>query len=35
MALATHFDQVVVNDDLEGAVREILEIIRRARGGQT
>src|SRR5216684_481355 len=31
MALATHFDHVVVNDDLERAVREILEIIDRAR----
>ncbi len=35
MALATHFDHVVVNDDLERAVREILEIIDRARERQT
>jgi len=35
MALAPHFDQVVVNDDLEGAVQEVLEIIRRTRERHT
>ncbi len=35
MALANHFDHVVVNDDLERAAREILEIIRHARERQT
>jgi guanylate kinase len=35
VALATHFDHVVVNDDLERAVGEILEIIARARERQT
>jgi guanylate kinase len=35
MALATRFDHVVVNDDLERAVGEILEIIARARERQT
>ena len=31
MALAGHFDHVVVNDDLERAAQEILAIIRKAR----
>jgi guanylate kinase len=35
MALASHFDHVVVNDDLDRAVEEVLAIIRRAREGQT
>jgi len=35
MALGTHFDHVVVNDDLERAVQEILAIIRTARERQT
>ncbi|HYR47546.1 MAG TPA: guanylate kinase [Candidatus Polarisedimenticolia bacterium] len=35
MALATHFDHVVVNDDLERAAQEILEIIRHERERQT
>jgi guanylate kinase len=35
MALAPNFDQVVVNDDLEGAVQEVLEIIQRARERHT
>ena len=35
MALANHFDHVVVNDDLERAAQEILEIIRHARERQT
>src|SRR5260370_554450 len=35
MALAPHFDHVVVNDDLERAAQEILEIIRHARDRQT
>ncbi len=35
MALAPHFDQVVVNDDLERAVQEVLAIIRRARERHT
>ena len=35
MALAPHFDHAVVNDDLERAAREILEIIRHARERQT
>jgi guanylate kinase len=35
MALAPHFDHVVVNDDLERAVGEVLEIIRLARQRQT
>jgi guanylate kinase len=35
MALATRFDHMVVNDDLERAAREILEIIRHARERQT
>jgi len=35
MALAPHFDHVVVNDDLNRAVEEVLAIIRRARERQT
>src|SRR3984893_13921701 len=35
MALASHFDRVVVNDDLERAVREVLAIIQEARQRQT
>lgn len=35
MALAGHFDHVVVNDDLDRAVQEVLAIIRRARERQT
>ena len=35
MALAPHFDHVVVNDDVERAAREILEIIRNARERHT
>ncbi len=35
MALAPHFDHVVVNDDLERAVQEVLAIVRMARERQT
>lgn len=35
MAYARDYDHVVVNDDLDGAVAEVLEIIRRARERQT
>ena len=35
MALAPHFDHVVINDDLERAVQEVLAIIRLARERQT
>ena len=35
MALAPHFDHVVVNDDLERAVQKVLEIIQAARQRQT
>jgi guanylate kinase len=35
MALAPHFDHLVVNDDLERAVQEVLAIIRRARERHT
>ncbi len=35
MELAPHFQHVVVNDDLERAAREVLEIIRKARERQT
>jgi guanylate kinase len=35
MAHARDYDHVVVNDDLDGAVAEVLEIIRRARERQT
>ena len=35
MELASHFDHVVVNDDVERAAREILEIIRNARERHT
>lgn len=35
MAYARDYDHVVVNDDLERAVGEVLEIIRRGREGQT
>jgi guanylate kinase len=35
MALAPHFDHVVVNDSLDQAVNEVLAIIRRARDRQT
>jgi guanylate kinase len=35
MALAPHFDRVVVNDDLETAVQKVLEIIQAARQRQT
>jgi guanylate kinase len=35
MALAAHFDHVIVNDDLDRAVQEVLAIIRLARERQT
>ncbi|HEY2597598.1 MAG TPA: guanylate kinase [Candidatus Dormibacteraeota bacterium] len=35
MKHASQYDFVVVNDDLERAVREVLEIIQKARGRQT
>jgi guanylate kinase len=35
MAYARDYDQVVINDDLDRAVGEVLEIIRRARERQT
>jgi guanylate kinase len=35
MALAPHFDYMVVNDDLERAVQKVLEIIQAARQRQT
>ena len=35
MALASHFDHVVVNEDLDRTVGEVLSIIRAARGRQT
>jgi len=35
MTYAQHYDHVVVNDELERTVREILDIIRAARQGQT
>jgi guanylate kinase len=35
MALASHFDHVVVNDDVERAAREILAIIQAARQSHT
>ena len=35
MSYARDYDHVVVNDDLDRAVAEVLEIIRRAREGQT
>jgi guanylate kinase len=35
MALAPHFDHVVVNDDLERGVQEVLAIIRQARERHT
>ena len=35
MALAPHFDHVVVNDDLERAVDEVLEIVRKSRQRHT
>jgi guanylate kinase len=35
MSYAGDYDHVVVNDDLDRAVTEVLEIIRRAREGQT
>lgn len=35
MTFASHYDHVVVNDDLERVVGEILAIIREARGRQT
>jgi guanylate kinase len=35
VALAPHFDHLVVNDDLERAVQEVLAIIRRARERHT
>lgn len=35
MALAPHFDRVVVNDDMERAAQEVLEIIRQARQRHT
>jgi guanylate kinase len=35
MELASHFDHVVVNDDLERAVGEVLRIIQQARQRQT
>jgi guanylate kinase len=35
MALAPHFDHMVVNDDLERAVQKVLEIIQAARQRQT
>jgi guanylate kinase len=35
MKLAAEYDHVVINDELERAVAEVLEIIRRARERQT
>ena len=35
LAYASHYDQVVVNDDLERVTAEVLEIIRNARSRQT
>jgi guanylate kinase len=35
MSYAGDYDHVVVNDDLDRAVTEVLDIIRRAREGQT
>jgi len=35
MTYAQHYDHVVVNDELERTVREIVDIIRAARQGQT
>ena len=35
MAFAQHYDKVVINDDLERAASEVLQIIREARGRQT
>ncbi|HKW58753.1 MAG TPA: guanylate kinase [Candidatus Dormibacteraeota bacterium] len=35
MQYATHYQHVVTNDDVDRAVQEILEIIRRARASQT
>lgn len=35
MEYATHYEHVVTNDDLERAVSEVLDIIRRARESQT
>jgi len=35
MELASHFDHVVVNDDLDRAAGEVLAIIQKARSRQT
>jgi guanylate kinase len=35
MELAPHFQHVVVNDDIERAAHEVLQIIRKAREAQT
>ncbi len=35
MKFASHYDHVVVNDDLDRAVAEVLEIIKKTRERQT